>query len=207
MSKVNLIRKTELQLLDNINNFNNILSYISNNSSGKLSEIVNLVKNIANEKRNLANIYLNELKTIMEEIKVLELKNNNYHNDILNLNFKFVFLFVMSLLAVIIVSNFFVITNLYILNNLFLFIFNGYNIIRTYHDYKEINKCYADYKNKSDILNKDFNKKYVDVIEKSMWFEVVGNYLLNVIENNKQKGILNEENVKKKDKIYSLIKK
>ena len=49
MSKVNLIRKTELQLLDNINNFNNILSYISNNSSGKLSEIVNLVKNIAKE--------------------------------------------------------------------------------------------------------------------------------------------------------------
>ena len=125
------------------------------------------------------------------------------------MNFRFVFLFAISLLEVIIISNFFVVSNLMILNKLFLFIFNGYNVIKTYHDYKEINKKYIEYKKELDILNKRFNKKYVDVIEKSMWFEVSSNYLLNLSneKNNQPKSILNDEFDKKKDKVYLLIKK
>lgn len=87
-----LILLNEFESLDDINNSDNVL-YIKLNMISKIMRIlyargINIIINNIKEKKNqrLLRVILNKLKELKEEIKKLNIKNNEKNEYILNLN-------------------------------------------------------------------------------------------------------------------------
>jgi len=203
MNKLYLIRKTEIDLINNRDNFNIIIKYLKSKYPLKRKELIE-IENIGIKKYKEAYLNILDLVSIEQKINQLDSHFNNYHDDMLKLVFFIIILFLVSIFFLKTLFNYFItmqISSLWKISSIILV--GGVNLhlaLKNYNDIRYKNKSFNKYKNDRNTLNNNFDMKYEKVLEKIGWFELQCDSLLKESENdinNQQTKLENITEIKK----------
>ena len=185
MNKLYLIKKNEIDLITNRDNFNIILKYLKSKYPLKREELIE-IENIGVKKYREAYQDILELVNIEQNINHLDSDFNDYHNSISKLIFAIIILLLVSIFFLNTLFNFFAIMNLSFLWKIVSVILVGginlYLAIEKYVDIRYKNKSFNKYKNTRNILINEFKKKYEKVLENIAWFELQSDYLVRKVQ-------------------------
>lgn len=185
MNKLYLIKKNEIDLITNRDNLNIILKYLKSKYPLKREELIE-IENIGIKKYREAYQDILELVNIEQNINQLDLHFSGYHDNMLKLIFTIVILFLVSILFLNTLFNFFAIMNLsFLWKVVSIILVGGINIhlaIEKYDDIRYKNKSFNKYKNTRNILVNEFKKKYEKVLENITWFELQSDYLVREVQ-------------------------
>lgn len=185
MNKLYLIKKNEIDLITNRDNFNIILKYLKSKYPLKREELIE-IENIGVKKYREAYQDILELVNIEQNINHLDSDFNDYHNSISKLIFAIIILLLVSIFFLNTLFKFFTIMNLSFLWKVVSIILVGginlYLAIEKYDDIRYKNKSFNKYKNTRNILINEFKKKYEKVLENIAWFELQSDYLVREVQ-------------------------
>lgn len=185
MNKLYLIKKNEIDLITNRDNFNIILKYLKSKYPLKREELIE-IENIGVKKYREAYQDILELVNIEQNINHLDSDFNDYHNSISKLIFAIIILLLVSIFFLNTLFNFFAIMNISFLWKIVSIILVGginlYLAIEKYDDIRYKNKSFNKYKNTRNILINEFKKKYEKVLENIAWFELQSDYLVREVQ-------------------------
>lgn len=182
MNKLYLIRKTEIDLINNYDNFHITIKYLKNKLPLNSQKQLTVIENVGKEKYREAYLKILELVNIEENINKLDLQFNNYNDNILKLVFAIIILFSASIFFLNAVFNFLTIMNIAsfwkIISVILIGFINFQLALQKYNDIRYKNDEFNNYKNRRNALARDFENKYEKVLEKIGWFELQSDYLL-----------------------------
>jgi len=204
MNKLYLIKKNEIDLITNRDNFNIIIKYLKSKYPLKREELTE-IENIGVKKYREAYQDILELVNIEQNINQLDLHFNGYHDNMLKLIFAIVILFLVSILFLNTLFNFFAIINLsFLWKVVSIILVGGVNIhlaIEKYDDIRYKNKSFNKYKNTRNILINEFKKKYEKVLENIAWFELQSDYLVREVQTDINNYQTKSENMTEREEV------
>ena len=204
MNKLYLIKKNEIDLITNRDNFNIILKYLKSKYPLKREELIE-IENIGVKKYREAYQDILELVNIEQNINHLDSDFNDYHNSISKLIFAIIILLLVSIFFLNTLFKFFTIMNLSFLWKVVSIILVGginlYLAIEKYDDIRYKNKSFNKYKNTRNILINEFKKKYEKVLENIAWFELQSDYLVRKVQTDINNYQTKSENMTEREEV------
>ena len=196
MNKLYLIRKTEIDLMNNYENFHITIKYLKNKLPLNIQKQLTEIENVGKEKYHEAYLKILELVNIESDMNKLDLEFNNYGDDILKLVFAIIILFLVSIFFLSTVFK--TLTIMYlapfwkVISVISIGFINVNLALQKYNDIRYKNDNINNYKNRRNILSKNFEETYEKVLEKTSWFELQSDYLLeSTLERYNHEGCLN----------------
>lgn len=206
MNKSYLIKKTEISLAANRDNFDITIKYLKNKYPFKKNKLTE-IEIVGVKKYREAYLHILELINIDQNINQMDSNFKSYTDSMSKLIFAIIILLLVSIFFLNTIFNFFTITNISFLWKIVsVIVVSGINLylaIEKYADIRYKNKNCNEYKNTRNSLNNEFETEYEKVLEKIGWFELQADSLLQEVQDDINNHSQKLDNIIAIDKVFS----